>query len=131
MRFGIPLDLPTCCDGCAPKNSLDHCLSCRHGGMIHGRYGENIKELSRLFALSIGQKNVQTESSIRPGSCVSLKCKNQDGQTTNPMEDRGDILLRGVYKMGQDVIVDFRVTNTDSVSYRGRSPEKVIESQEK
>ena len=49
----------------------------------------------------------------------------------DPMEDRGDILLRGVYKTGQDVIVDVRITNTDSVSYRGRNPEKVIESQEK
>ena len=84
-----------------------------------------------MFAMTIGQRNVRTEPLIHPGSCVSLKSKNQDGQTMDPMEDRGDILLRGVYKTGQDVIVDVRVTNTDSVSYRGRSPEKVIESQEK
>ena len=44
---------------------------------------------------------------------------------------RGDILLRGLFNRGTDCIIDVRVTDLDSKSYRNTDPEKVLQRHEK
>jgi len=133
MRYGIPLELPEKCDGCGANFSLEHALQCKNGGLPIGRHNEVVQTLCKFGVMSIGDRNVQTEPIINPGSCISLKTnshdnKNADGSGNN---DRGDILFRGLHSNTDECIVDVRVTDTDAKSYRTSSPEKVIESQEK
>ena len=45
--------------------------------------------------------------------------------------DRGDLLVRGFWEKSTDTIIDVRVTNLDSKSYKNLSPKKALERQEK
>jgi hypothetical protein len=42
-------------------------------------------------------------------------------------EARGDVKVHGLWKKGQDCIIDVRITDTDSKSYASSSSEKVLE----
>jgi hypothetical protein len=41
-------------------------------------------------------------------------------------KERRDLLIRGFWARGTDVIVDVRVTDTDAKPYRSRDPHKVL-----
>ena len=45
--------------------------------------------------------------------------------------DRGDVMIRGLWDKQTSCILDVRVTNTDSPSYLGTTPEKHLAKQEK
>ena len=45
--------------------------------------------------------------------------------------DRGDLLIRGFWEGSTDTIIDVRVTNLDSKSYKNLPPKKALERQEK
>ena len=45
--------------------------------------------------------------------------------------DRGDLLVRGFWEKSTDTIIDVRVTNLDSKSYKNLPPKKYLERQEK
>jgi len=45
--------------------------------------------------------------------------------------DRGDILIRGFWEGSTDTIIDVRVTNLDSKSYKNLPLKKALERQEK
>ena len=45
--------------------------------------------------------------------------------------DRGDLLIRGFWEGATDTIIDVRVTNLDSKSYKNLPPKKALERQEK
>ena len=47
------------------------------------------------------------------------------------LEEKGDLLIRDLWKNGTDSIHDMRVVNTDTKSYWGRSPEKCLEEAER
>ena len=44
---------------------------------------------------------------------------------------RGDILIRGLFNRGTDCILDVRVTDLDSKSYRNTAPDKVLQKHER
>ena len=46
-------------------------------------------------------------------------------------EERGDVLIRGLWARGTDCIIDVRVTDTDSKSCRSKDPMKALADQEK
>jgi hypothetical protein len=46
-------------------------------------------------------------------------------------EERGDLLIRGFWARGTDVIIDVPVTDTDAKSYLSWDPHKVLASQER
>ena len=53
-------------------------------------------------------------------------------QNTPPAnEQRGDAGCHGFWQNGRPCIFDFRITDTESKSYRNRDPEKVLAAQEK
>jgi hypothetical protein len=41
-------------------------------------------------------------------------------------EDRGDILIRGLWARGTDCIIDVRITDVDAKSQRSKDPHKVL-----
>jgi len=45
--------------------------------------------------------------------------------------DRGELLIRGFWEGSTDTIIDVRVTNLDSKSYKNLPPKKALERQEK
>jgi len=45
--------------------------------------------------------------------------------------DSGDLLIHGFWEGSTDAIIDVRVTNLDSKSYRNLPPKKALERQEK
>ena len=46
-------------------------------------------------------------------------------------DERGDVLIRGLWARGTDCIIDVRVTDLDETSNISRDPDKVLESHEK
>jgi len=48
-----------------------------------------------------------------------------------PNDDRGDLLIRGLWSRGTDCIFDVRITNTDAKTYKSKDPLKVLASHEK
>jgi len=44
---------------------------------------------------------------------------------------RGDLLIRGFWEGSTDTIIDVRVSNLDSKSYKNLPPKKALERQEK
>jgi hypothetical protein len=46
-------------------------------------------------------------------------------------DERGDVLIRGLWARGTDCIIDVRVTNLDAKSNISRDPDKVLEAHEK
>jgi ribosomal protein L19 len=51
-------------------------------------------------------------------------------QSSNNTQERGDITLRGLFERGTNAIIDVRIANLDSPSYRSQDPEKVLQQQE-
>jgi hypothetical protein len=49
----------------------------------------------------------------------------------NRTEDRGDILVRGLWARGTDCIIDVHITDVDSKSQRSKDPHKVLEAHER
>jgi len=52
--------------------------------------------------------------------------------TPSPLsDDRGDLLIRGLWSRGTDCILDVRITDTDAKTYQSKDPLKVLASHEK
>ena len=71
--------------------------------------------------------DVQAKPLIHPSSSAS--------PSLNPFlveaDNRGNMLIIGLWVIGQDAIIDVRVTDTNQPSVAMQDPEKVLKSQEK
>ena len=117
MRYSKPLlQLPGLCDGCGKRFSLDHGLNCPNGGNVIRRHNEIRDVTGQLASLAYG--HVTTEPVVRsPG--------------TGGSDDGGlvcDLAVRGVWNPQTDVLLDFKVVNTDASSYVNRPVRSVLES---
>jgi hypothetical protein len=140
IRYGrTPGDLPTQCDGCKAKFTLQHALECKKGGLIHMRHNEIVGELMEWTAKAMSNSAVRVEPLIKMDSNADTDkaelpttCDNNPPEMI-PAKDglRGDILVRGLFQRGLESIVDVRVTDTDAASYRNRDPAKILANQEK
>ena len=70
---------------------------------------------------------VQAEPLIHPGSSTTPSLIPAPVET----DDRGDVLIRGMWVNRQDAIINVRITDTDQPSAKMRDPAKVLQSQEK
>lgn len=124
LRYGMdPIILPTKCDGCDSEYSIEHALRCKKGGLVHQRHNEVCGELQYLSMIALSAGSIRNEPMIHPlPSDIENRSKNND---------RGDILIRGLWERQKDCIIDVRVTNVDSPSYLGREAENIILTQEK
>jgi len=139
LRYGrAPGDLPSHCDGCGQKFDVRHALECKKGGLVILRHDEIRNELSDLASKALIPSAVRDEPLIHT-SRPAVQMPELDPSTPavsrnfhkNRGEDRGDVLIRGLWDRGTDCIIDVRVTDLDAKSNRSRDPAKVLESHEK
>ena len=141
MRYArTPPDLPERCDGCGAKCTVAHALACKKGGLIVARHDEVNLELGDLGSKALKPSAVRDEPLINPGRGAEGERTADAEGATAPAETsgaeaqthgkRGDMLYRGFWERGTDTITDCRICDTDQKSYRGRTPEKVLESME-
>ena len=127
-----PGDLPSHCDGCGKKCTVQHALGCKTGGLIHARHDEVKYELGAIAMLAFNESAVRDEPFIHHGRAVHSENANiPSTPPSNTEEIRGDILIRGCFARQTDLIVDIRVTDLDAASHQLKSPEKVLAQQER
>ena len=133
-----PPDLPTECDGCQQTFSVRHALECKKGGLVISRHNEIRDELSDLAIKAFTNSAVRDEPKIHPSRASEPKSdqKSQENSVkrlyrNNANEDRGDILIRGLWANGTDCIIDVRITDVDAKSQRSRPSHKVLDAHEK
>jgi hypothetical protein len=135
LRYArCPPDLQIRCDGCQQKFSVHHALECKRGGLINALHDEIRDELSDLASKAFfpsvvcDEPRIHTSRAAEPrsnhGKPVSPAVKRlfQNNRT----EDRGNILVRGLWARGTDCIIDVRITDVDSKTQRSKDPHKVL-----
>jgi len=138
LRYArVTSNLPTSCDGCGESKKFDvnHALDCKKCGLVTTRHDEIRDELRDLLA------HVFSPSRMRCEPIINHAPMRANGTKTNMRSDfsssdfananRGHLLVRGVWEKSTDTIIDVRVTNLDSKSYKNFSPKKDLERQEK
>ena len=134
LRYArTPPDLPKKCDGCDANFSVAHALSCKKGGLVILRHNDIRDELGALCSQALTNSAVRDEPFITTSRTTAEPSTNPSSPTTKQVQDddRGDLLVRGFWTRGTDVIVDVRVTDTDAATYRSLLPSKVLEKQER
>jgi len=132
LRYArTPPDLPSSCDGCGQSFTMDHALECQHGGLVIIRHNEVRDELVDLASRAFSPSAVCAEPLIYPGrSALPENSPVSPGSQALPSDERGDMLIRGLWSRGTDCILDIRVANTDAKSYRSKAPPQVLASHE-
>ena len=88
-------------------------------------YNEIKDELIDIAARAFIPSAVRDEPAIHPCRVA----ENEAVQTDN--QDRGDILIRGLWEKGTDCIIDVRVTDTNAPSAINKDPHTVLETHER
>jgi hypothetical protein len=139
LRYGrSPGDLPSHCDGCGQKFTIQHALECKKGGKVIQRHNELRDEIGNLAAKAFIPSAIRNEPLIHT-SCPAVKMPALDpahpsvslNLHKNRSADRGDLSIRGLWQRQTDCIIDVRVTDTDSKSNLSKDPAKVLEAHEK
>ena len=117
LRYQKPLiQLPSVCDGCGSRFSVDHGLNCPNGGNIIQRHNE-IRDVTGQLA-SMAYPHVTREPVVREAG-------------TGDSIENGlicDLAVRGVWQPQTEALFDFRVCNTDAQSYAKRPVIAVFDS---
>ena len=117
IRYCKPIsNLPSTCDGCGDVFTLQHALSCKKGGLVSLRHNEIRDAVGDIASLLWA--NVHREPVIR-------EPVNEETALV------ADLLVRGVWSPQRDASFDIRVTDTDSISYRTRTPQAILASAER
>jgi hypothetical protein len=134
-----PPDLPPSCDGCNQKFSIRHALECKKGGLVISRHNEIRDELSDLASEALTPSAVRDEPKIhacrnpeeksdKENQADSVKCLFL---RNNRNEDRGDILIRGLWSRSTDCMIDVQITDVDAKSNRSEDSDEVSEAHER
>ncbi len=133
-----PADLPSHCDGCGQVFSVRHALECKKGGLVICRHNEIRDELVDLASKALIPSAVRDEPRIHSSHAATEEKEPTDPnqpavtrQCKNRNEDRGDILIRGLWARGTDCIINVRITDLDAKSNRSRDPMKVLAAHER
>jgi hypothetical protein len=128
LRFGLqPLALPTRCDGCDSKFTVDHAFSCKKGGLVLLRHNDVAAEWHTLCAAALTPSAVSDEPLILTGRDAAAPSSSTDP----PPDLRGDVAVHGFWKRGTTAIFDIRVTDTDAPSARSQDPAKILKRHER
>ncbi len=134
---------------CHTEFSTGHALQSKKGGLVILRHNELCDEIADLASSAFAPSAVRDEPRIYP-SQLSLPPVDPSPPPpvdpppppppTNPTEHQpvvatpidecGDLLIRGLFEHGTDCIIDFSVCDLDAQSYRDRPPAAVILSRE-
>ena len=116
LRYGLPFkSIPPNCDGCSADFTVQHARSCKKGGLVTQRHNE-IRDVVGDMA-SLAWTGVVKEPEVRPATDSSPGLK-------------ADLLVRGVWHPQQNASFDIRVTDTDALSYAGKSSEQILRAAE-
>jgi len=119
LRYGMtPANLPKICDGkgCNKRFTIQHALSCACGYLPSQRHNELRDELADLAKAALTPTQVWIEPLIAP----------QDPSS----EDRGDILIRGLFDKGTECIIDVTITDLDCPSSLRQNQEACLKNRE-
>jgi hypothetical protein len=122
--------------------SVQHAMTCKKGGLVIIRHNEIGDELADLASKALTPSAVRDEPSIYPNGRAADPAKASESKRANPPpvsrtnssscdEDRGDILIRGLWARGTDCILDVRVTDLDCKSNLSKDPHKVLAQHER
>ena len=65
LRYNFkPLDMPSRCDGCGAKLTVEHAMSCKVGGLVHCRHDTTGDEFRHLAGCALGFNKVEREPRI-------------------------------------------------------------------
>ena len=139
LRYArTPGGLQSSCDGCNQQFSVRHALECKKGGLVISRHNEIRDELIDIASKAYSPSAVRDEPKIQNSRNSEEKSdeENKDKSVkrllrNNRNEDRGDILIRGLWARGTDCIIDVRVTDVDAKSNRSKDPLKVLAAHER
>jgi hypothetical protein len=103
---------------------------------VISRHNEIRDELSYLACKALIPSVVRDAPKIqlsRPAEKKSALDQQGPSVTPNlhktPDDECGDVLIRGLWKLGTDCSIDVRVTDTDAKSVLSKEPAKVLETQ--
>jgi hypothetical protein len=115
------------------KFSIRHALECKTGGLLISRHNKIRDELSDLASKALSPSAVRNEPTIHNSHTSggqSVK-ENKDHPVKHLFlnslkEDRGDILIRGLWACGTDCNIDVHITDVNAKSNRSKAPDKVL-----
>ena len=150
----MPQDIPTTCDSCGKKFSIEHTLSCPKGGLVLARHDDAAEEWGALGARDlvpsaityepkINSRTVQGERTMygarqergeanggtdTVGRTVNGEDRlvGQPGQVLVPADLRADVSSHGFWKRGTTTMFDIRNFNLDAGSYLLMTQEKAL-----
>ena len=131
-----PPDLPTHCDGCQAKFSINHALDCRKDGLVTARRNELHDRVADLAGKAFTPSHVHDDPLIYSGSTMKRKkatparaSRNKDHKVAPPQEvtdQKGNLLIRDLCHIGTDSVHNIRVVNTDAQLHRIKDPERCL-----
>jgi len=103
--------------------------------LVTARHDEIRDELRDLLTHVFSPSRIRCEPMINPAPMRANGTKTHVPSASSSSDflnaDRGDLLIRGFWEGSTDTIIDVRVTNLDSKSYKNLSPKKALKRQEK
>ena len=115
LRYGFRLsNLPATCV-CGFTFSVEHALSCGHGGFVIMRHNDVRDVTADLLKVACNDVKVEPELTTLTGEQFKLK-------TTNTSDDaRVDVSARGFWTRGKRVYVDVKIFNPLAKTYMNSS----------
>ena len=116
---------------------MQHGLACLLGGLVLAWHNELCDELADLAARAFTPCAVHDEPLIHPCHAPTPVTPLGPAPSASslplspPGDDRGDLLICGLWSRGTDCILDGHITDTGAKTYQSRDPLKVLASHEK
>ena len=137
LQYGLePPDLPKYYDGCNSKFTICHALDCKRGGLVTVRHNELRDGVPYLAGKSFTPSHVRDNPLIFAGYSVKRPKANpsrpsgstdRDGMPPpEATEQKGDLLIRDLWKNGTDSVHDMRGMNTDAKSHSEKNSREVF-----
>ena len=96
----MPQDIPTTCNGCGNRFTIDHALSCPKGGLVLARYDDAEKEWGALVSRALISSAITYEPKINSRTVqrerTGLGAWQDGGAANGRAEILGESLGEGV-----------------------------------
>ena len=133
LWYGLePLHQPTYYDGCQAKFSISHILDCKKGNLLTARRNKLCDGVADLDGKAFTSSHVRNNPLIYLGCAMkrtkaALSRANGDSgkstaQKPEVTEQKGDLIIRELWKQGTDSVHDMRVVNTDAPTTQKKGP---------
>ena len=84
LRYNLkPLDMPSHCDGCGAKLTVEHAMSCKVGGLVHCRHDTTSDEFRHLAGCAFGFNKVEREPRIYGVPSSRIRAMHNDDEATS------------------------------------------------